>query len=176
MGYLGAFSGCKVTAAPYSIRSLHRSIQNREGVASHFPSSVRKLPGVLPCLSRLPWVWFVRTVSQQDEDQYPRGWGGAHAAWSSRHRGKTGPLLAGRGGDTCGADNQQSLLDEVGESAQCSVMASGLVLGHRGPGEEGDHLGNGSPPWPAVCCGPFSQLSSDGTDFTEGEQMSDVQA
>ena len=115
-GYLGAFSGCKVTAAPYSIRSPHRSIQNREGVASPFPSSVRKLPGVLPCLSRLPWVSLVRTVSQQDEGQHPRGWGGAHAAWSSRHRGKTGPLLAGRGGDTCGADNQQSLLDEVGRA------------------------------------------------------------
>lgn len=67
VGHLGAFSGCKVTAAPYSIGSLHRSIQNREGVPSHFPTSVRKPPGALPRLSHLPWGSLVRTVSQKDE-------------------------------------------------------------------------------------------------------------
>lgn len=49
------------------------------------------------------------------------------------------------------------------------------VLGYKGPGGEGDHQGNGSSPQPAVCGGPFLQLSSDATDFTEGEQMNDVQ-
>lgn len=49
--------------------------------------------------------------------------------------GQNWALLARRGGDTHVTDNQQSLLDEVGESSQCSVRASGF-LGTKGLGEK----------------------------------------